>query len=102
MQAHSYYQNVSICENATALDRMGRVFARPGSECSVSANVSLGLNRFYHECNDQETGADMAFFFKRIFFLNGYFGQKIYFSVLASTAFIMGATTENIDRKAQF
>ena len=68
MQAHSFYQNVSICENATALDRMGRVFARPGSECSVSANVSLGLNRFYHECNDQETGADMAFFFKRIFF----------------------------------
>ena len=60
MQAHSYYQNVSICENATALDRMGRVFARPGSECSVSANVSLGLNRFYHECNDQETRADIA------------------------------------------
>ena len=40
---------------------MGRVFARPGSECSVSANVSLGLNRFYHECNDQEIGADTAF-----------------------------------------
>ena len=66
MQAHSYYQNVSICENATALDRMGRVFARPGSECSVSANVSLGLNRFYHDCNDQETGADTAFKKKKL------------------------------------
>ena len=70
MQAHSYYQNVSICENATALDRMGRVFARPGSECSVSANVSLGLNSFYHECNDQETKKKVE---KKGFF-NGYFG----------------------------
>ena len=79
MQAPSYYQNVSICENATALDRMGRVFARPGSECSVSANVSLGLNRFYHECNDQETGADMAFFLKEFFFEWIFWTKNLFF-----------------------
>ena len=98
MQAHSYYQNVSICENATAWTGWAEYLQNCDTIIQIQKCKHIAFIKMFQFVRMQPPWTGWAEYLRDR-------DRNVQFpltSVWASTAFIMSATTENRIRKSQF